>query len=92
MYNEKQRNYTQKIDAYTENWGTLPKAEIRKPHANNNRIESLNGTLREHVKVQKGWKSMETPITRRSRTHYNFAKPHLRLEGIILGQRSWNPD
>jgi putative transposase len=34
----------------------IPKCGINKPHANNNRVERLNGTLRERVKVQRGWK------------------------------------
>lgn len=40
----------------------IAKCGIRKRHANNNRIERLNGTLRERVKVQRGWKSYETPL------------------------------
>jgi hypothetical protein len=40
---------------------TMPDAKhiancgIKKQHANNNRIERLNGTIRERVKVQRGW-------------------------------------
>lgn len=36
-------------------------AGINKLHATNNRIERLNGTLREKVKIQRGWKSYQTP-------------------------------
>jgi hypothetical protein len=32
----------------------IAKCGITKPHANNNRVERLNGTLRERVKVQRG--------------------------------------
>ncbi len=32
----------------------IAKAGVGKPHANNNRIERFNGTLRERVKVQRG--------------------------------------
>ena len=35
----------------------VAKMGVGKPHANNNRIERLNGTLRERVKVQRGWKN-----------------------------------
>lgn len=36
----------------------LANCGIRKQqHANNNRIERLSGTLRERVKVQRGWKT-----------------------------------
>ena len=54
---------------------------VGKPHANNNRIERLNGTLRERIKVQRGWKSMKTPLAEGQRIHYNFVKPHIALEG-----------
>jgi len=54
---------------------------IKKPHATNNRIERMNGTLRERVKVQRGWKTMETPIPEGQRIHYNFVKPTWRWRG-----------
>jgi len=54
---------------------------IRKQHANNNRIERLNGTVRERVKVQRGWKSKRTPLAEGQRIQYNFVKPHMALEG-----------
>jgi transposase-like protein len=57
----------------------VARAGIKKPHANNNRIERLNGTLRERVKVQRGWKSFKTPIAEGQRIHYNFVKPHMAL-------------
>ena len=53
---------------------------VKKVHANNNRIERLNGTLRERVKVQRGWKSYETPIAEGQRIAYNFVKPHMALD------------
>ena len=57
-----------------------------KPHATNNRIERLNGTLRERVKVQRGWKSYQTPLAEGARIHYNFVKPHAALEGQTPAQ------
>ena len=36
--------------------GHIEKCGVNKPHATNNRIERLNGILRERVKVQRGWK------------------------------------
>jgi hypothetical protein len=41
----------------------------------------LNGTLRERVKVQRGWKTMETPIAEGQRIAHNFVKPHMALDG-----------
>ncbi|HEX6561078.1 MAG TPA: hypothetical protein VF016_03540 [Nitrososphaera sp.] len=53
---------------------------------NNNRIECMNGTLRERVKVQRGWKSYETPLSEGQRIAYNFVKPHMALEGQTPAQ------
>lgn len=55
----------------------LAKCGVNKPHASNNRIKRLNGTLRERVKVQRGWKSYDTSVAEGKRIQYNFVKPHL---------------
>ncbi len=60
----------------------------RKPHATNNRIERLNGTLRERVKVQRGWKSMKSQLAEGQRIQYNFVKPHMALDGQTPAQAS----
>lgn len=59
----------------------VAKCGINKPHKNNNRVERLNGTLRERVKVQRGWKSSKSAISEGQRIYYNFVKPHQSLEG-----------
>jgi len=64
----------------------VAKMGVAKPHANNNRIERLNGTLRERVKVQRGWKTYQTPIAEGQRLHYNFVKPHQALDGKTPAQ------
>jgi len=66
----------------------IAKAGLRKPDATNNRIERLNGTVRERVKVQRGWKSMKTPLAEGQRIHYNFVKPHQALEGQTPAERA----
>jgi hypothetical protein len=74
---------------YLEHWATkvdhIAKCGITKPHTNNNRVERLNGTLRERVKVQRG-----------QRIYYNFVKPHRALDGKtpaekagIKGKNKW---
>ena len=40
----------------------IAKCGITKSHSNNNRVERLNGTLRERVKVQRGWKTPKSAI------------------------------
>lgn len=63
------------------------RAGINKPDANNNRIERMNGTQRERVKVQRGWKKMDTPIPEGMRVHYNFVRPHMSLKNRTPAQK-----
>lgn len=58
----------------------VAKCGITKPHANNNRVERLNGTLRERVKVQWGWKTDKSAITEGQRIYYNIIKPYQALD------------
>lgn len=44
------------------------------------------GTLRERVKVQRGWKSMKTQLAEGQRIQSNFVKPHQALEGQTPAQ------
>ena len=92
-----ERIFSDKLNAYPQAmtyWEGESKPElvarmgVGKPHANNNRIERLNGTLRERVKVQRGWKSMKTPLAEGARIHYNFVKPHSALEGQTPAERA----
>lgn len=87
---------TDGLKAYNEgikyNWSNervpehIARCGIKKPHANNNRIERMNGTLRERVKVQRGWKKMSTALAEGQRIQYNFVKPHMALEGQTPAQ------
>jgi putative transposase len=56
--------------------------------ATNNRIERLNGTRRERIKVQRGWKSFETPIAEGEKIHDSIVKPHMSLEGQTPAERA----
>lgn len=93
---EPEKILTDSLRAYREGvsqtFGIKPehiaKCGIGKPHANNNRIERLNGTIRERTKVQRGWKTMDTPIAEGQRINYNFVKPHASLEGQTPAQRA----
>ena len=75
------RSYREAVSKTLLNIDHKAKSGVNKPNANNNRIERLNGTLRERVKVQRGWKSYDTSIAEGKRIHYNFVKPHMALEG-----------
>ena len=74
--------HTEKVVSKTfPNVEHVAKCSVNKPHANDNRIERLNDTLRERVKVQTGWKSYDTQLAEGKRIHYNFVKPHIALKG-----------
>lgn len=64
----------------------IARCGIMKPHANNNRIERMNGTQRERFKVQRGWKSMQSAIPEGNRIFYNYLRPHMALEGQTPAQ------
>jgi len=91
---EPERVLTDAAPAYTEGIRRtfqnrpqhIAKVGIGKPHANNNRIERLNGTLRERAKVQRGLKSMKTQLAEEQRIQYNFVKPHMALDGQTPAQ------
>src|SRR5215217_7635822 len=80
--------YTDALRAYREGINQklgnqvdhIAKGGITKPHTNNNRVERLNGTLRERVKVQRGWKNPKSSIAEGQRIYYNFVKPHQALD------------
>jgi putative transposase len=65
----------------------IAKCGIRKPHANNNRIE-LNGTLREGTNVQRTWKKHASSIAEGQKIQYNYVKPHQTLENQTPAQRA----
>jgi transposase-like protein len=90
-----ERIITDGLKSYKMLMASLPESErsqhianagVNKRHATNNRIERLNGTLRERVKVQRGWKTMKTPLAEGQRIQYNFVKPHQALAGQTPAQ------
>ncbi len=61
---------------------------IRGIHKNNNRMERLNGEIRDREKVFRGLKKMETPVLDGMRVYYNFAKKHGALKGKTPAQEA----
>ena len=82
------RSYREAVSKTFPQVEHVAKCGINKPHVNNNRIERLNGTLRERVKVQRGWKSKKSQIAEGQRIHYNFVKPHMALKGDTPAQNA----
>ena len=92
-----ERVYTDALKSYQTLMASLPESQrpqhianagVSKRHATNNRIERLNGTLRERVKVQRGWKNPASKIAEGQRIHYNFVKPHQALDGQTPAERA----
>ena len=73
-----QRSYIKTLGNQVDH---IAKCGITKPHANNNRVERLNGTLRERVKFQRWWKTHKSAIAEGQRIYYNFVKPYQALDG-----------
>jgi transposase-like protein/ribosomal protein L37AE/L43A len=48
---------------------------------NNNRMERLNGEIRDREKVMRGLKKMDTPIIEGYKIYHNFVRPHHALDG-----------
>ncbi len=75
--------------AYTKEFWTMKK-ETRTEHIrhihlagdmNNNRMERLNGEVRDREKVMRGLKRKDTPILKGYQIFHNYIRPHEGLEG-----------
>ena len=55
---------------------------------NNNKMERLNGEIRDREKVFRGLKKMDTAILDGMRVYYNFTKKHSALNGKTPAQAS----
>ena len=55
---------------------------------NNNKMERLNGEIRDREKVFRGLKRLDTPILDGMRVYYNFTKKHGVLKGKTHAQAS----
>lgn len=47
----------------------------------NNKMERMNGEVRDREKVMRGVKRMDTPILKGTQIYHNFIKPHMGLDG-----------
>jgi transposase-like protein len=65
---------------------------------NNNRMERLNGELRDREKVMRSLKTQDSPILKGLQIYHNFFRPHMALEGktpgeaagiVIEGENPW---
>lgn len=67
-------------------WKTPRPKHVRHIHfmgdMNNNKMERLNGEIRDREKVMRGLKRLDTPIIEGYRIYHNFIRTHEGLEGI----------
>ena len=49
---------------------------------NNNRMERMNGEIREREKVMRSIKTSDSPILRGMQLYHNFFRPHMALDGM----------
>ncbi|MDE1830183.1 MAG: DDE-type integrase/transposase/recombinase [Thaumarchaeota archaeon] len=76
-------------EAYRKEFGARKVSEraihIRHIHfkrdMNNNKMERLNGEVRDREKVMRGLKKMDTPILAGYQLFHNYIRPHMGLEG-----------
>ncbi len=92
-------------DAYKKEFRTLrkPRTEhIRhiklKGDMNNNKMERLNGEIRDREKIMRGLKKKDTPILKGYQIFHNYIRPHQGLDGktpaeacgiTIKGKNKW---
>jgi hypothetical protein len=48
---------------------------------NNNKMERLNGEIRDREKTMRGLKKKRTPILQGYQIYHNFVRPHMALDG-----------
>jgi transposase-like protein len=64
----------------------------------NNKMERMNGEVRDRERVMRGLKNMDTPILKGMQIYHNFIRPHESLDGatpaekagiVVEGQDKW---
>ena len=55
---------------------------------NNNKMERLNGDIRDREKIVGGLKRFDTPLIDGLKAYYNFTKKHRSLKGKTLAEQS----
>jgi len=65
---------------------------------NNNKMERINGEIRDREKTMRGLKKKDTPILKGMQVYHNFIKPHEGLDGktpaeacgiTVNGENKW---
>jgi len=83
-------------EAYNKEFRTL-NVETRSEHVrhirlagdyNNNKMERMNGEIRDREKVMRGLERKDSPILAGVQIYHNFVKPHMALEGKTPAEKA----
>jgi transposase-like protein len=83
-------------EAYLKEFHTM-KLETRTEHIrhirlagdyNNNKMERMNGEIRDREKVMRGLEKKDTPILKGEQIFHNFIRPHMALDGDTPADRA----
>ncbi len=69
------------IALYLQKYTQYRKRKVFYGDMNNNKMERLNGEIRDREKVFRGLKKKDTPIFDGMKAYYNFTKKHSALKG-----------
>ncbi len=93
-------------EAYNREFRTM-KVETRTEHIrhvrlqgdmNNNKMERMNGEIRDRERCMRTLEKVDTPILSGMRIYHNFVKPHMALGGktpadaagiVVQGENKW---
>jgi transposase-like protein len=63
---------------------------IRIQGDHNNKMERLNGEVRDREKVMRGLKKKDTPILTAYQIFHNYVRPHMGLDGQTPAESLWD--
>jgi putative transposase len=81
-------------NAFLKEYGTLKRESIHIQHIrlqgdyNNNKMERLNGEIRDREKTMRGLKKVDTPVLTGYRIFHNYFREHEGLNGITPAEAS----
>ena len=91
---------TDGLQSYSEAWRSRlawRRHDVKQTHireialagqVHNNKMERMNGEIRDREKVMRGLKRMDTPILKGMQIYHNFIRPHESLNGATPAERA----
>ena len=91
---------TDGLQSYSEAWKSQlawRRHDVKQTHireialsgqVHNNKMERMNGEIRDREKVMRGLKTVDTPILKGMQIYHNFIRPHESLDGATPAERA----